>query len=137
MSGEMPLASTDICAEPSTRILWPLAVSGIVGSADWKRIPFFFAADVFMMVLVQPVSGVAWNLDPFPLQWVSQKRSLGVPASDLSVLASWMAVSSSSSSAFAVVATLALSFLLGVVVLPLSVLDLHIFARWPVLCYQA
>ena len=87
------------------------------------------------MVLVQPVSGVAWILDPFPLLSVSQSRSFGVPASDLSVLASWMAALSLSSSAFPVVATLALSFLLGVVVFPLSALDLHIFARCPVLLH--
>ena len=58
-SDEMPLASTVIFPAPSTRILWPLAVSRIVGSPDWKRIPLLFAALVFMMVLVQPVSGVA------------------------------------------------------------------------------
>ena len=107
MLAEMPLASTDILPALSTRILWPLAVSSIVGSPGWKRIPLFFAADVFMMVLVQPVSGVAWILDLLPLASVSQSNSLGVPASDLSVLAS-------SSSAFVLVAALALSLLFGV-----------------------
>ena len=101
-------------------ILCPLAVSRIVWSPDWKRIPLFLAAVVFMMVLVQPVSGVARIWDLFPLLSVSQSSSLGVPASDLSVLASWMAVLSSSSSAFSVVAALALSLLLGV--LPLRLL---------------
>ena len=133
MLAEMPLASTDILPAPSTRILWPLAVSNIVGSPDWKRIPLFLAADVFMMVLVQPVSGVAWILDLFPLASVSQSKSLGVPASDLRALASWMAVSSSSSSAFVVVAALALSFLLGVWLF--SALDLQIFATCPVLLH--
>ena len=133
MSAEMPLASTDILPAPSTRILWPLAVSRMVGSPDWKRIPLFCAAVVFMMVRVQPVSGVAWILDLFPLLLVSQSRSFEVPASERSVLASWIAVSSSSSSAFPIVAVLALSLLL--VVVPLSALDLQILARCPVLLH--
>ena len=132
ISEEMPLASTVIFPAPSTRILWPLAVSSIVGPPGWKRIPLFLAVLVFMMVLVQPVSGVAWILDLLPLLSVSQSSSLGVPASDLSVLASWMAVSSSSSSAF-VVAALALSLFFGVLLL--SPLDLHILATCPVLLH--
>ena len=83
-------------------------------SPDWKRIPLLLAAVVLMMVLVQPVSGVAWIWDLFPLLSVSQSNSLGVPASDKSVLASWIAASSSSSSAFPVVAVLTFSLLLGV-----------------------
>ena len=43
MSVEMLLASTDIPPAPSTRILWPLAVSRMVGSPEWKRIPLFCA----------------------------------------------------------------------------------------------
>ena len=83
-----------------------------------------------MCIRDRPVSGVARIWDLFPLLSVSQSSSLGVPASDLSVRTSWMAVLSSSSSAFSVVATLALSLLLGV--LPLSAFDLQILARCPV-----
>ena len=107
----------------------------IVGSPDWKRIPLLLAAVVLMMVLVQPVSGVARIWDLFPLLSVSQSSSLGVPASDQSGLAWWIVGSSSSSSAFPVVAALALSLFLGVT--PLSVLDLQIFARCPVLLHFA
>ena len=133
MLAEMPFASTVIFPAPSMHILWPLAVKRIVGSPDRKRIPLLLAAVVLMMVLVQPLSGVAWILELFPLLSDSQSSSLGVPASDRSVLASWIAASSSSSSAFPVVAVLALSLLLGVA--PLSALDRQMLARCPVLLH--
>ena len=130
MLSDMPFASTVIVAAPSTRILWPLAVKRIVGSPDWKRIPLYLAAIVLMMVLVQPVSGVARTWDHFPSVLVSQSSSFGVPASDLSALASWIVGSSSSSPAFSVVATLALSLFFCEMLL--SRFDLQIFARCPV-----
>ena len=122
---EIPLASTVIFAAPSTRILCPLAVRRIVGSPDWKRIPLFLAPIVLMMVLVQSVSGVAWIWDLLPPASVSQSSSLGVPRSDLSALALWIAGSSSSSPGCLAVATLALTFFLYAPV-PLSGFDLQI-----------
>ena len=92
--------------------------------------PLFLAAVVFMMVLVQPVSGVARIWDRLPLVSVSQSSSLGVPASNQSAVASWIVGPSSSSSVFSVVAVLALSLFLGDA--PLSAFYLQIFARWPV-----
>ena len=58
-----------------------------MGSPDWKRIPLLLAAMVLMMVLVQPVSSVAWIWDLLLSVSVSQSSSLGVPRSDLSALA--------------------------------------------------
>ena len=124
---DMPFASTVIVAVPLTRILWPLAIKRIFGSPDWKRMPLLLAAIVFMMVLVQPVSGVAWTWDCLPFVLVSQSSSLGVAASDRSALASWIVGSSSSSPVFSVVGTLALSLFFGDT--PLSGFDLQIFAR--------
>ena len=83
---DMPFASTVIVAAPSTRIPWPLAVKRIVGSPDWKRLPLFLVAKDSMMVLVQPVSGFARTWDRLPFVSVSQSSSLGVPASDLSLV---------------------------------------------------
>ena len=95
-----------------------------MGSSDWKRIPLLLAAMALMMVLVQPVSGVAWIWDLYCL-----RRSVRVVDwAFQGTLASRIAgLFPSFSPGLSAVATLALSLFLGVFV-PLSGFDLQSFA---------
>ena len=104
----------------------PLATRGQedCGVNRLERTPLLLAATVLMMILVQPVSGIARIWDLLLSASVSQGSSLGIPRSDLSALALWIAGSSSSSLGLSAVATLALSLLFCVFVL-LSGFDLH------------
>ena len=84
----MPFALALSFAEPSTGILSPLAVRRMVGSPLLYGIFHLLAVAVFIMVLVQPVSGVAWTWDHPPDLSVSQRRRAGVLVFDLTALAS-------------------------------------------------
>ena len=122
----MPLALALILAEPSTGILSPLAVRRMVGSPFLYGIFHLSAVAVLMMVLVQPVSGVAQTWDHPPELSASQRSSAGVLVLALTALASWMMASSSSDSGlsvFSVFATRALSLRLSFWWRPLSGFD--------------
>ena len=115
----MPLALALIFAEPSTGILSPLAVRRMVASPLLYGMFHLLAVAVLMMVLVQPVSGVAWTWDHPPDLSASQRSSAGVLVLALTALTSWIIASSSSDSGlsvfsvFSAFATLALSFRLS------------------------
>ena len=94
----MPLALAFTFAEPSTGILSPLAVSRMVGSLLLNGIFHLLAVAVLMMVLVQPVSGVARTWDHPPELLVSQRSRAGVLLLAFTALASWIMASSSSDS---------------------------------------
>ena len=134
----MPLALAFTFAEPSMGILSPLAVRRMVGSPLLNGMFHLLAVAVLMMALVQPVSGVARTWDHPPDLSVSQRSRAGVLLLALTALASCIMASSSSDSGlsvFSAFATLALSFRLSFCCSPLSGLDWHAFARWPV-CLQ-
>ena len=108
----MPLAFALNFTEPSTVILSPLAVCRTVGSPLLYGMFHLSAVAVLMMVLVQPVLGVARTLDHQPEPWASQRSGAGVFVFALTALASWMMASSSSDSGLSALldfATLALS----------------------------
>ena len=112
----MTLAFAFNLTEPSTGILSPLDVRSMVGSPFLYGMFHLFAVAVLMMVLVQPVSGVALTCDHPPDLSASQRSRAGVLALALTALASWIMASSSSDSglsAFSAFATRALSLRLS------------------------
>ena len=84
-----------------------------MGSPPLNGMFHLLVVAVLMMVLVQPVSGVARTWDHPAELSASQRSSAGVLVLALTALASWIMASSSSDSGpsvFSAFATLALSF---------------------------